>query len=102
MSACPHLQLVLVRDTHARLRCRHCHLTIKAADLPTRYCPECFETTHTKRYDFDEVVPVDSGIVYYRCETCGYDRNTMSAASGQRASCTVDRPSVIPCHDPYR
>ena len=71
MSACPHLQLVLVRDTHARLRCRHCHLTIKAADLPTRYCPECFETTRTKRYDFDEVVPVDSGIVYYRCETCG-------------------------------
>ena len=71
MSACPHLQLVLVRDTHARLRCRHCHLTIKAADLPTRYCPECFETTHTKRYDFDEVVPADSGIVYYRCEMCG-------------------------------
>ena len=71
MSACQHLQLVLVRDTHARLRCRHCHLTIKAADLPTRYCPECFETTRTKRYDFDEVVPVDSGIVYYRCEACG-------------------------------
>jgi hypothetical protein len=71
MSACPHRQLVLVRDTHVRLRCRHCHLTIKAADLPARYCPECFETTHTKRYDFDEVVPVDSGIVYYRCEACG-------------------------------
>jgi len=71
MSACPHLQLVLVRDTYARLRCRHCHLTIKAADLLTRYCPECFETTHTKWYDFDQVVPADSGIVYYRCETCG-------------------------------
>ena len=71
MSACPHRQLVLVRDTHARLRCRHCHLTIKAADLSAHYCPECFETTHTKRYDFDEVVPVDSGIVYYRCEMCG-------------------------------
>ena len=71
MSDCTHRQLVLVRDTHVRLRCRYCHLTIKAADLPARYCPECFETTHTKRYDFDEVVPVDSGIVYYCCEACG-------------------------------
>jgi hypothetical protein len=40
MSACPHRQLVLVRETHARLRCRHCHLTITAADLSGRYCPE--------------------------------------------------------------
>ena len=70
MSACPHLQLVLVRDTHARLRCRHCHLTIKAADLPTRYCPECFETTHTSGTILTSGA-VDSGIVYYRCETCG-------------------------------
>jgi len=71
MSPCPHRQLVLVRETYARLRCRHCHLTITAADLPGRYCPECFETAHTKRYDFDEVVPVDSGRVCYRCEACG-------------------------------
>ncbi len=71
MSACTHRQLVLVRETSARLRCRHCHLTIKAADLPGRYCPECFETTHTKQYDFEEVVPVDSGRVYYCCEACG-------------------------------
>jgi Zn finger protein HypA/HybF involved in hydrogenase expression len=71
MIACPHRQLVLVRDTAARLRCRHCHLTIKAADLSGRYCPECLETTHTKRYDFEEIVPVDSGSAYYRCEACG-------------------------------
>ena len=71
MSACAHRQLVLVWETHARLRCRHCHLTLTAADLPGRYCPEYFETTHTKRYDFDEVVPVDSGRVSYRCEACG-------------------------------
>ena len=32
---------------------------------------KCFETTHTKRYDFEEVVPVDSDSVYYRCEACG-------------------------------
>ena len=43
MSACPHRQLVLVRETHTRLRCRHCHLTITAVDLAGRYCHECFE-----------------------------------------------------------
>ena len=71
MSACPHRQLVLVRETHPRLRCRHCHLTLTVADLPGRYCPECFETTHTKRYDFDEVMLANSGRVSYRCEACG-------------------------------
>ena len=71
MSACPHRQLVLVRETHARLRCRHCHLTITAADLSGRYCPECFETSHTKRYDFEEIAIPATGIVRYRCEECG-------------------------------
>ena len=71
MSACPHRHLVLVRETHARLRCRHCQLTITAVDLAGRYCPECFETAHTKRYDFDEVQLADSSRVAYRCEACG-------------------------------
>jgi len=71
MSACPHRQLVLVRETPTRLRCRHCHLTITAVDLAGRYCPECFETAHTKRYDFDEVQLADSSRVAYRCEACG-------------------------------
>jgi hypothetical protein len=71
MSACPHRHLVLVRETHTRLRCRHCHLTITAVDLAGRYCPEYFETTHTKRYDFDEVQLVDSGRIAYRCEAYG-------------------------------
>jgi len=71
MSACPHHQLVLVREPHVRLRCRHCHLTLTAAELPGRYCPECFETTHTKRYEFEEVRPADAGRVSYRCEVCG-------------------------------
>ena len=56
LRACPHRQLVLVRETPARRRCRHCYLTLTAADLPGRYCPECFETTPTKRYDLDEVM----------------------------------------------
>lgn len=71
MSPCNHLQLVLLVEAHDRVRCRHCHLTIKASDLTSRYCPECFEATRTKRYDFEEVVSVASGIVRYRCETCG-------------------------------
>ncbi len=71
MAACQHLKLALVRDTQARVRCRHCHLTIKPAELPGRYCPECFEATQTKRYDFEEVVVADPGIVRYRCEECG-------------------------------
>jgi predicted RNA-binding Zn-ribbon protein involved in translation (DUF1610 family) len=71
MTACNHRQLVLVRDMHVRVRCRHCHLTIKVEDLPARYCPECFETSHTKRYDFEEIVPDDPGKVRYRCEECG-------------------------------
>jgi hypothetical protein len=84
MNACPHRQLVLVRETHTRLRCRHCHLTLTAADLAGRYCPACFATTHTKRYDFDEVRLADSGRVSYRCEACG----RLSTVCGvQEATC---------------
>lgn len=71
MAACQHLQLVLVRDTAVRFRCRHCHLTIKAEDLPGRYCPECFESTRVKRYDFEELAVADPAVVRYRCEACG-------------------------------
>jgi hypothetical protein len=71
MTSCNHRQLVLLPAQPDRVRCRHCHLTINAADLPSGYCPECFETTRTKRYDFEELQTVDSGIVRYRCEECG-------------------------------
>jgi Zn finger protein HypA/HybF involved in hydrogenase expression len=71
MNACPHRELVLVREMHARLRCRHCHLTLTAAELSGGYCPECFATTHRKRYDFDEVKRADPERVSYRCEACG-------------------------------
>jgi hypothetical protein len=71
MTSCTHRQLVLLPAQYDRVRCRHCHLTINAADLPNRYCPECFETTNTKRYDFEELKTVETGIVRYRCEECG-------------------------------
>jgi hypothetical protein len=71
MTSCTHRELVLLPETRPRVRCRHCHLTINADELPYRYCPECFETTNTKRYDFEDVAAVDPGIVRYRCEGCG-------------------------------
>lgn len=71
MSACKHLQLVLLREQKNRLRCRYCHLTIHADELTSRYCPECFESSQTKRYDFDAVPEVTDGIARYRCEDCG-------------------------------
>ena len=71
MTSCRHRQLVLLPVNHVRVRCRHCHLTIKATDLTSRYCPECFETNNTKRYDFEEIVTVESGSARYRCEECG-------------------------------
>jgi len=71
MNACRHLQLVLLPEQKNRLRCRHCHLTINADELTSRYCPECFESSQKKRYDFDEVVEVTDDIARYRCEDCG-------------------------------
>jgi hypothetical protein len=70
-SSCTHRQLMLLPATPHRLRCRYCHLTINAADLTYRYCPECFETSNTKRYDFEDIVTADADIVRYRCEECG-------------------------------
>jgi len=71
MTTCTHRQLVLLPEQHDRLRCRHCHLTITANDLTAGYCPECFETSHTKRYDFEEIVTSATGKARYRCEECG-------------------------------
>ena len=71
MDACNHSKLELLPEKKDRLRCRHCHLTIKADDLGDSYCPECFETEGKKRYDFDEIKAVKTDKTRYRCETCG-------------------------------
>jgi predicted RNA-binding Zn-ribbon protein involved in translation (DUF1610 family) len=54
-----------------RLRCHHCHLTISMSELSNRYCPECFEVSGKKRYDFEAVEDTKTVIVQYRCEDCG-------------------------------
>jgi hypothetical protein len=40
-------------------------------ELNNRYCPECFEVTGKKRYDFEEVKEPKKEITQYRCEDCG-------------------------------
>ena len=71
MTSCKHNTLVLLPEKKNRLQCRHCHLTITAAELGDGYCPECFETHNEKRYDFEELKAEGSGPARYRCETCG-------------------------------
>ena len=69
--SCQHHNLVLLHEAKPRLRCRHCHLTIKQEDIGDGYCPECFELTGEKRYDFEPVEQAEAGPVKYRCEDCG-------------------------------
>ena len=71
MDSCKHRYLELLPERKKRLRCRHCHLTITADELSDGYCPECFESQGRKRYDFEELKPIKTGKVRYRCETCG-------------------------------
>lgn len=69
MNECRHLNLILMTGEEARIRCRHCHLTIKRSELEHRWCPECYERTGRKHSDFDEVA--DQETAQYRCEDCG-------------------------------
>jgi hypothetical protein len=39
--------------------------------LTNRYCPECFEESGKKRYDFEEVLESKQEHIQYRCEDCG-------------------------------
>ena len=53
------------------MRCRYCHLTLASEDLQEGFCPECFETSGNKRYEFDEVKRLDEPPARYRCDDCG-------------------------------
>ena len=68
---CQHKNLLLLSEPKDRVRCRHCHLTISRDELGDRYCPECYEATGSRRYDFEEVVEPEVSVVQYRCEDCG-------------------------------
>jgi rubrerythrin len=70
MKVCRHSALELLPERNNTLRCRHCHLTLAGEELEDGFCPECFATSGTRRYDFEEVV-TSSGRARYRCEECG-------------------------------
>jgi transposase-like protein len=43
---------------------------MSADDLGDGYCPECFDSTGVKRYDF-ELISSGATVTRYRCEECG-------------------------------
>ncbi|MGC9324818.1 MAG: hypothetical protein ACP5G0_08755 [Desulfomonilia bacterium] len=71
MTACRHMNLVLISEGKPKLRCRHCHLVITPEELQGSWCPECYETHGQKRYDFEEIPPGENEKTRYRCEDCG-------------------------------
>jgi len=70
MAHCTHANIMLIPEDAGRLRCRHCHLTLKAEELENGYCPECLAISGQKRNDFEKIEP-EKGIARYRCEECG-------------------------------
>ena len=71
MTACTHGSLELLPPAAERRRCRRCQLTISAQELGGDCCPECFEETGVKHYDFEVVEDPQAEVVRYRCEECG-------------------------------
>ena len=68
---CHHTKLELLPERKKTLRCRHCHLTMDGEDLGDACCPECFEVSGEKRYDFEEITTMGERSARYRCEDCG-------------------------------
>jgi predicted RNA-binding Zn-ribbon protein involved in translation (DUF1610 family) len=71
MSSCKHSALELLPERKSALRCRRCHLSISTEELGDGFCPECFDTTGARNYDFESVTNPGASTVRYRCEECG-------------------------------
>ena len=71
MTSCKHSALELIPERKSTVRCKRCHLTMSADELGEGYCPECFEGTGTKQYDFESVTTPGNSGARYRCEECG-------------------------------
>jgi len=69
MTVCQHATLELLPLRKRTLRCRHCHLTLAVEELGDDPCPECFERSGQRNYDFEEVET--GAAATYRCEQCG-------------------------------
>jgi len=70
MSDCKHPQLVLVPKSAAKVRCKHCHLTMSKEELGEQCCPECLAERGVRHYDFEELKQAEDEPTVYRCETC--------------------------------
>lgn len=70
MGGCRHGTLVLA-PVEVKRRCRECHLVLSAEELGESYCPECFEASGRRNYDFEEVVDGSKREAGYFCEDCG-------------------------------
>ncbi|MBW1642347.1 MAG: hypothetical protein JRI53_09975 [Deltaproteobacteria bacterium] len=71
MNTCSHANLIQLPQPEKKLRCQHCHLTIKADELKQGYCPECFEMNGDKRYEFETIDVKEPAATQYKCEDCG-------------------------------
>jgi hypothetical protein len=71
MTSCNHTTLELLRSRKRTVRCRLCDLTLDPEELHDGHCPECFERSGRRSYDFEEVETEVSGGASYRCEECG-------------------------------
>lgn len=71
MNPCTHTNLVQLPKSKKKLKCRHCQLIINDDELNNGCCPECYENTGDKWYDFDEIPDDASSHTQYRCEDCG-------------------------------
>jgi rubrerythrin len=71
MASCNHSTLELLTERKTTLRCRYCHLTISGEELGDGFCPECFDASGSKRYEFERIVASAATGVRYRCEQCG-------------------------------
>jgi len=71
MTTCKHATLELIPERKCTVRCKRCHLTMSADELGDGYCPECFDGTGAKHYDFEPVSTPGNNGARYRCEECG-------------------------------
>jgi predicted RNA-binding Zn-ribbon protein involved in translation (DUF1610 family) len=71
MNSCNHTNLELLPVRKNTVRCRYCDLTLAVEDLQDGFCPECFDVSGTKRYEFDEVKSREEPAARYRCDDCG-------------------------------
>jgi hypothetical protein len=71
MASCNHSTLELLTERKTTLRCRYCHLTISGEEVGDGFCPECFDASGNKRYEFERIVASEATAARYRCEDCG-------------------------------